>query len=57
MPENSCPHCPKCKGIMDKDANGVCICRDCGAAFVPSGCEGVFIPASIIGIHKRAPTK
>jgi ribosomal protein L37AE/L43A len=53
MPEKSCPECPSCGGRMKKDSNGVCICQKCGAAFIPSGCKGIFVPASGIGIHSQ----
>ena len=51
MPEKRCPECPQCEERMIKDANGLCKCPKCGAVLIPSGCTGIFIPASIIGIH------
>ena len=53
MTDNDCPKCPKHKVKMIPDSNGVCKCPVCGAAYIPSGCEGIFIPASYIGIHKK----
>jgi hypothetical protein len=56
MVRNSCPKCSTkgCDGVMQPDENGVCKCPVCGAAWIPSGTTGVFVPASIIGIHEKS---